>query len=305
MLEFGTDKPDLRNPLRIIDVSNPLVDSGLRVFRAKIVRGIPIKGLDNAFSRSQFEKIQSDAVSRGAPGLAWITRDATGKFKGPVAKQLSDSVLQALFEKAQLSFGDGLFVLASDEEALAHRILSDLRNELGMSLGLIEQNAYRFCWVTDFPMYQLTEEGQIDFFHNPFSMPQGGLEVLNCANPLNIIAHQYDIVCNGVELSSGAIRNHHPEIMYRAFEIAGYSRSEVDEKFRALVRALHFGPPPHGGIAPGVDRIVMLLANEPNIREVIAFPLTQNAEDLLMNAPAEVTPNQLKDLHIRIDKKKA
>jgi aspartyl-tRNA synthetase len=196
---------------------------------------------------------------------------------------------------------DAIIFLSDTDTAKVCRILGGLRTHLGQTLNLIEQDVYRFCWIVDFPMYEFdSEHGKIDFSHNPFSMPQGGLEALNTQDPLTIKAFQYDIVCNGYELSSGAIRNHHPEIMYRAFEIAGYERSEVDQRFRALINALKYGAPPHGGIAPGIDRIVMLLADEPNIREVIMFPMNQNAEDLMMNAPNTVRPEQLRDLHIRI-----
>ncbi|MDE3198388.1 MAG: aspartate--tRNA ligase, partial [Acidobacteriota bacterium] len=222
-------------------------------------------------------------------------------LKGPVAKFLDAASTASLIAATESKPGDAIIIVADTDVAKICRILGTLRNSLGEQLGLIEQNTYRFCWIVDFPMYELDEEsGKIEFSHNPFSMPQGGLNALNTQDPLTIKAFQYDIVCNGYELSSGAIRNHQPEIMYRAFEIAGYTRDEVNSRFKALINALKFGAPPHGGIAPGIDRIVMLLADEPNIREVIMFPMNQNAEDLMMNAPNTVRPQQLKELHISI-----
>src|ERR1019366_1239210 len=224
-----------------------------------------------------------------------------GSLKGPIAKFLDAETTATLRARLEATTGDAIILIADAATAKVCRIMSSLRDHLGQLLGLIEENIYKFCWIVDFPMYEFdSEHGKIDFSHNPFSMPQGGLEALNTRDPLTIKAFQYDIVCNGYELSSGAIRNHHPEIMYRAFEIAGYERSEVDQRFRALINALKYGAPPHGGIAPGIDRIVMLLADEPNLREVIMFPMNQNAEDLMMNAPNSVRPEQLRDLHIRI-----
>jgi aspartyl-tRNA synthetase len=227
--------------------------------------------------------------------------EADSTLKGPIAKFLAPADTTAILAQTGSQVGDAIIFLSDTDTAKVCRILGGLRTHLGQMLNLIEESVFRFCWIVDFPMYEYdAEHEKIDFSHNPFSMPQGGLEALNTRDPLTIKAFQYDIVCNGIELSSGAIRNHHPEIMYRAFEIAGYQRSEVDQRFRALINALKFGAPPHGGIAPGVDRIVMLLADEPNIREIIMFPMNQNAEDLMMNAPNTVRPQQLRELHISI-----
>jgi aspartyl-tRNA synthetase len=224
-----------------------------------------------------------------------------GSLKGPVGKFLTPESTQQLIEATLSEAGDAIIIVADTDVEKICRVLGNLRDSLGKQLGLIEENVYRFCWIVDFPMYEANpESGKIEFSHNPFSMPQGGLDALNAQDPLTIKAFQYDIVCNGYELSSGAIRNHQPEIMYRAFEIAGYGRDEVNSRFKALINALKYGAPPHGGIAPGIDRIVMLLADEPNIREVIMFPMNQNAEDLMMNAPNTVRPQQLKELHIQI-----
>ena len=227
--------------------------------------------------------------------------EADGSLKGPVAKFLTPESTQQLIAATESKTADAIIIIADADTAKVCKILSTLRDSLGIQLVLIEENVYKFCWIVDFPMYEAEQDsGKIEFSHNPFSMPQGGLEALNTQDPLTIKAFQYDIVCNGYELSSGAIRNHQPEIMYRAFEIAGYTRDEVNSRFKALINALKFGAPPHGGIAPGIDRIVMLLADEPNIREVIMFPMNQNAEDLMMNAPNTVRPQQLKELHIQV-----
>jgi aspartyl-tRNA synthetase len=300
MLHYGSDKPDLRNPLRIHDFTATFSGSSFRAFAGKTVRGIRIpKGAEQ--SRSFFDRLEDEAKLAGAKGLAWVFLEADGTLKGPVARFITAETAEILNESAAAP-GDAVIFLADDSAERAGKIMGGIRNRLGETLGLIEANAYRFCWIVDFPMFEREpESGKIEFSHNPFSMPQGGLEALNELDPLHVKAYQYDIVCNGYELSSGAIRNHHPEIMYRAFEIAGYKREEVDERFRALINALKFGAPPHGGIAPGIDRIVMLLADEPNIREVIMFPMNQNAEDLMMNAPNVVRAEQLRELHIRID----
>jgi aspartyl-tRNA synthetase len=224
-----------------------------------------------------------------------------GTFKGPIAKFLAPESAAAILERTGAKVGSAIFFCASTNVALVCKVLGSLRNHLGTELGLLEPNAYRFCWIVDFPMFEKDEEsGQVMFSHNPFSMPQGGLEALETQDPLTIKAFQYDIVCNGIELSSGAIRNHQPEIMYKAFAIAGYPQEDVDTRFGGMIRALKMGAPPHGGLAPGVDRIVMLLADEPNIREVIAFPMNQKAQDLLMGAPSEVSEKQLREVHIRI-----
>ncbi len=300
ILRYGTDKPDLRNPLEIRDLTGLFAGSSFKAFAGKTVRALRIPGAAKQ-SRSFFDKLEERAKTEGAAGLAWLLVEAAGTLKGPIAKFLTPDDTSAIISQTGSGPEDAIIFLSDADKAKICRIMAGLRTHLGQSLDLIEPNVYRFCWIVDFPMYEYDEEHQkIDFSHNPFSMPQGGLEALNTRDPLTIKAFQYDIVCNGYELSSGAIRNHHPEIMYRAFEIAGYERSEVDQRFRALINALKFGAPPHGGIAPGIDRIVMLLADEPNIREIIMFPMNQNAEDLMMNAPNTVRPEQLRDLHLRV-----
>ena len=300
MRRFGTDKPDLRNPLEICELTGLFATSGFKAFAGKTVRAIRIpEGAKQ--SRSFFDKLEERAKTEGAAGLAWLLVEPGNSLKGPINKFFSADEAAEIVSKTGSGPEDAIIFLSDTDTAKVCRILAGLRTHLGQLLNLIEQDVYRFCWIVDFPMYEFdSEHGKIDFSHNPFSMPQGGIEALNKQDPLTIKAFQYDIVCNGYELSSGAIRNHHPEIMYRAFEIAGYERSEVDTRFRALINALKYGAPPHGGIAPGIDRIVMLLADEPNIREVIMFPMNQNAEDLMMNAPNTVRPEQLRDLHIRI-----
>jgi aspartyl-tRNA synthetase len=300
MRRFGSDKPDLRNPLEITDLTELFAKSGFKAFAGKTVRALRIpEGAKQ--TRSFFDRLEDRAKGEGAAGLAWVLVEAGNTLKGPINKFLSTDEVAAIISQTGSKVEDAVIFLSDTDVAKICRILGGIRAYLGQSLGLIEENVYKFCWIVDFPMYEFdAEHGKIDFSHNPFSMPQGGLEALNTKDPLTIKAFQYDIVCNGIELSSGAIRNHHPEIMYRAFEIAGYERSEVDGRFRALINALKYGAPPHGGIAPGIDRIVMLLADEPNIREVIMFPMNQNAEDLMMNAPNTVRAEQLRDLHIRI-----
>jgi aspartyl-tRNA synthetase len=300
MRRYGTDKPDLRNPLEICDLTGLFAASGFKAFAGKTVRAIRIpEGAKQ--SRSFFDKLEERAKTEGAAGLAWLLVEEGNSLKGPINKFLKAGEVAEIISQTGSKPDDAIIFLSDTDTAKVCRILGGLRTHLGQTLNLIEQDVYRFCWIVDFPMYEFdSEHNKVDFSHNPFSMPQGGLEALNTQDPLTIKAFQYDIVCNGYELSSGAIRNHHPEIMYRAFEIAGYERSEVDQRFRALINALKYGAPPHGGIAPGIDRIVMLLADEPNIREVIMFPMNQNAEDLMMNAPNTVRPEQLRDLHIRI-----
>jgi aspartyl-tRNA synthetase len=300
MLRYGTDKPDLRNPIEIRDFSDLFATSTFKAFAGKTVRGLRVpKGGEQ--TRSFWDKLEEKAKNDGAAGLAWLLVEPEGTLKGPVAKFLTGDQPEVLKQRLEAGVNDAIILIADSEKSKVCKILSSLRDHLGQLLGLLEQNIYKFCWIVDFPMYEFDEEAnKVEFSHNPFSMPQGGLEALNTRDPLTIKAFQYDIVCNGYELSSGAIRNHHPEIMYRAFEIAGYERSEVDSRFRALINALKYGAPPHGGIAPGIDRIVMLLADEPNIREIIMFPMNQNAEDLMMNAPNTVRPQQLRDLHIAI-----
>ncbi|MEX0807775.1 MAG: aspartate--tRNA ligase [Dongiaceae bacterium] len=304
MLLYGSDKPDLRNPIRIADVTEPFRGGGFGIFAKQIetgavVRAIPAPGAA-ARPRSFFDKLNDWAREQGQPGLGYIVYGEDGP-KGPIAKNLDPARLEAIREAAGLSPGDAVF-FACGPAASAAKFAGIVRTRLGEELGLIEQNAFRFCWIVDFPMYELNDDTKkIEFSHNPFSMPQGGLEALEKQDPLTIKAYQYDIVCNGVELSSGAIRNHKPEIMYKAFEIAGYDASEVEARFGGMLAALKFGAPPHGGSAPGIDRIVMLLADEPNIREVIAFPMNQQAMDLMMLAPAEVPPERLRELHIRLE----
>ena len=303
MLKYGNDKPDLRNPLIITDVSQHFVGSGFGRFAdmvagGSVVRAIPAPAT-NEKSRKFFDDMNAWAQSEGFPGLGYVTRKG-GEFGGPIAKNHGEAGMQGLYDALGLGPDDGCF-FAAGKEAQAARLAGLARTRVGEQLGLIGDGEYKFCWIVDFPMFEADEDtGKIDFSHNPFSMPQGELEALETKHPLDILAWQYDIVCNGIELSSGAIRNHRPDIMYKAFEIAGYSRADVDRDFAGMINAFKFGAPPHGGSAPGVDRIVMMLANEPNIREVVLFPMNQKAEDLMMNAPSVVSDKQLKELHIRI-----
>jgi aspartyl-tRNA synthetase len=304
MLDYGTDKPDLRNPLVIRDVTASFAGSGFGLFAriaasGGVVRAIPAPGA-GGHPRSFFDKLNEWARDEGAGGLGYIIYEAAGA-RGPIARNLEADRAEAIRVACGLQPGDAVFFAAGKGDA-AGKFAGAVRSRLGQELGLVEQGAFRFCWITDFPMYEVDEETkQIAFSHNPFSMPQGGLEALNSQDPLTIKAFQYDIICNGIELSSGAIRNHRPDIMIRAFEIAGYGADEVEARFGGMLNAFRYGAPPHGGSAPGIDRIVMLLADEPNIREVILFPLNQQGEDLMMGAPAEVTPARLKELSLRID----
>jgi len=305
MVRYGTDKPHLRNPLEIEDVSNLFVKSGFKVFDAVVAGGGVVRAIavdkGAAQPRSFFDRMLEFAQSLGSAGLAYLTwTDA--EVKGPVAKYLPKDKLDGLAARLRVGPGDVVFFICNDEKKANH-LAGEIRTRLGQELGIIEKDAFRFCWITDFPMYEWNEEHRrIDFSHNPFSMPQGGMEALLDKKPLDITAWQYDIVCNGIELSSGAIRNHRPDIMYKAFEIAGYTKEEVEAGFAGMLGAFRYGAPPHGGIAPGVERIIMLLADEPNIREVTAFPMNQRAQDLMMKAPAEVTEEQLKELGIRVVK---
>lgn len=305
MLKYGSDKPDLRNPIEIVDVTEAFRGSGFGIFAravegGAVVRAIAAPGAGGR-PRSFFDKLNDWAREEGAAGLGYIIFGEDGTPKGPIAKNLDEARTAQIKEAAGLKDGDAVF-FSCDKEAAAAKLAGQVRVRLGDDLDLLEKNAFRFCWIVDFPMFELDEDTQkIEFSHNPFSMPQGGLEALESKDPLEILAFQYDIVCNGVELSSGAIRNHLPEVMYKAFAIAGYRQEQVDSEFAGMISALKFGAPPHGGSAPGIDRIVMLLADEPNIREVVAFPMNQRAEDLMMQAPAPVSERQLRELHIKLD----
>ena len=298
MLEFGSDKPDLRNPLRIIDLSEFFEKCTFKAFHGKTVRAIKVS---EQMSKGFHEKLEKYARTElGMGGLGYLEVMEDGSYKGPIDKFIPDELKEELKSLANLSVGDTIFFIA-DKENRAALCAGALRTELGSKLDLIEKNAYRFCYINDFPMYELDEETkQIGFTHNPFSMPQGGLEALNTKDPLDILAYQYDIVCNGVELSSGAVRNHDMETMEKAFEIAGYTKEDLEEKFGALYTAFQFGAPPHAGMAPGVDRMIMLLKNEENIREVIAFPMAGSGQDLMCGAPSEVTETQLREVHIKV-----
>ena len=303
MLKYGNDKPDLRNPLIITDVSSHFTGSGFGRFAdivaaGDVVRAIPAPGTAEK-SRKFFDDMNSWAQGEGFAGLGYATRKG-GEWGGPIAKNHGTEKMDALAAELGIGPDDGLF-FAAGKEATAAKLAGFARTRVAEQLELIDPNKFEMCWIVDFPMFEADEDtGKIDFSHNPFSMPQGELEALETKDPLDILAWQYDIVCNGVELSSGAIRNHRPDIMYKAFEIAGYSQADVDANFSGMINAFKFGAPPHGGSAPGVDRIVMLLADEPNIREVVVFPMNQKAEDLMMNAPAPVSDKQLKELGIRI-----
>ena len=297
MLEFGTDKPDLRNPLRIVDLTEFFQRCTFKPFHGKTVRAIKVHA---DMSKGFHEKLLKFATSIGMGGLGYLEVLEDKSYKGPIDKFIPEDMKTEIAELAKLEVGDTIFFIA-DKEARAADYSGQLRNELGQKLDLIEKNAYRFCFINDFPMYEYDEtEKKIIFTHNPFSMPQGGLEALNEKNPLDILAYQYDIVCNGVELSSGAVRNHDMRIMVKAFEIAGYTEEDLQNKFGALYHAFQYGAPPHAGMAPGVDRMIMLLRNEENIREVIPFPMNGNAQDLMCGAPNEVSEQQLREVHIKV-----
>ena len=310
MLKYGVDKPDLRNPLIIADVTEEFALPAVTFNAFKnviknggVVRAIPAPKAASQ-PRSFFDKLNDWARGEGAAGLGYIVLEGEGGApvgRGPIAKFLPSEILAAIAEKAGIAPGDAVF-FACDTESKAAKLAGAARTRIGRELGLIREDVFEFCWIVDFPMYEYNEdEKKIDFSHNPFSMPQGGLEALETRDPLDILAYQYDIVCNGVELSSGAIRNHRPDVMRKAFAIAGYSEQDLETRFGGMYRAFQYGAPPHGGIAPGVDRIVMLLAGEENLREIVLFPMNQRAEDLLMGAPSPATPKQLRELHIRLN----
>jgi len=303
MKRFGSDKPDLRNPIEMIDVTELFRDCEFKAFASTVANGGVVRAMKApqvaGKPRKFFDDMIGFAQENGAKGMAYIIWTAEGE-KSPIVKFLNPEILASLKAAGDIQEGDALFFLADSEKNVI-KTGGAVIPELGKRLDLIDPDVFKFCWIVDFPMFELDEEtNQVIFSHNPFSMPQGGMDALENKDPLDILAYQYDIVCNGIELSSGAIRNHRPEIMYKAFEIAGHDRSVVDNKFGGMINAFKLGAPPHGGIAPGVDRTVMLLADEPNIREIIAFPFNQQAQDLMMNAPAPVTPKQLRELHLQV-----
>ncbi len=304
MLKYGSDKPDLRNPLIIVDVTEQFRDGGFGLFSKQIaggasVRAVPAPGAAGR-PRGWFDKLNAWARENGAGGLGYIQFTETGEAKGPIAKNLEADRVAAIKAALDLKDGDAVF-FACDKALKAAKFAGLVRTRICNELDMLEKDVFKFCWTVDFPMYEENEDtGAIEFSHNPFSMPQGGMEALETMNPLDIKAFQYDIICNGVELSSGAIRNHRPDIMYKAFDMAGYPPEVVEDKFGGMLNAFKFGAPPHGGAAPGIDRMVMLLADEPNIREVIVFPMNGRAEDLMMGAPGAVTEKQLKELHIAL-----
>ncbi|SEE89167.1 aspartate--tRNA ligase [Streptomyces sp. Ag109_O5-10] len=301
MLKYGSDKPDLRAQLELVDITDIFEGSEFKAFAGKHVRALPVPAVQDQ-PRKFFDQLGDYAVSQGAKGLAWVRVGEDGSLTGPIAKFLTEDNVAELTKRLQLAAGHAVFFGAGEFDEVS-KIMGAVRVEAAKRSGHFEENVFRFCWIVDFPMFEKDEEtGKIDFSHNPFSMPQGGMEALETQDPLDILAWQYDIVCNGVELSSGAIRNHEPDIMLKAFGIAGYDEETVEREFAGMLRAFRFGAPPHGGIAPGVDRIVMLLADEPNIRETIAFPLNGNAQDLMMGAPTELEESRLRELHLSIRK---
>ncbi|MFD8935453.1 aspartate--tRNA ligase [Streptomyces sp. NPDC059578] len=301
MAKYGSDKPDLRAQLELVDITDVFEGSAFKAFAGKHVRALPVPDVSGQ-SRKFFDQLGDYAVEQGAKGLAWVRVAEDGSLTGPIAKFLTEENVAELTKRLALAPGHAVFFGAGEYDEVS-KIMGAVRVEAAKRSGHFEEGVFRFCWIVDFPMYEKDEEtGRIDFSHNPFSMPQGGMKDLEEKDPLDILAWQYDIVCNGVELSSGAIRNHEPEVMLKAFEIAGYERDTVEQEFAGMLRAFRFGAPPHGGIAPGVDRIVMLLADEPNIRETIAFPLNGNAQDLMMGAPTELDESRLRELHLTIRK---
>ncbi len=311
LMKYGTDKPDLRNPLIINEITNIFTrdDVTFSIFKKLVKKGSKVKAIVTKNTkdkpRSFFDNIDKWAKENGASGLAYFTFEKDSKIsgKGPIGKFFSENALKEIMKICNASIGDSIFLACGEEKEMT-KFLSIARNKIGKDLNLINENEFAFCWIVDYPMFELDEKtNKIIFSHNPFSMPQGKIDELNYDNPLEIKAYQYDIVCNGVELSSGAIRNHIPKLMYKLFSVAGYSKKDVDQKFSGMINALSYGAPPHGGIAPGVDRIVMLLAGKQNIREVTLFPMNQNAQDLMMKAPAKVEEKHLKELSLKIDVK--
>ena len=312
MLKYGTDKPDLRNPLIVNDITEIFTreDVSFEIFKKLVKSGSKVRCIITKNTkdkpRSFFDNIDKWAKEEGASGLAYFTfeKDKDISAKGPIGKFFSQDALAEIMKKTNCEIGDSIFMACGKQDEL-EKITALARDKIAKDLGLIDENVFAFCWIVDYPMFEKDEStNKIEFSHNPFSMPQGDLSEKDFENPLDILAYQYDIVCNGIELSSGAIRNHKPELMYKLFSIAGYDKNQVDEKFSGMINALSYGAPPHGGIAPGIDRIVMLLANEKNIREVTMFPMNQNAQDLMMNAPSEVNPDQLKELNLALKTKK-
>ncbi|WP_432079966.1 aspartate--tRNA ligase [Streptomyces sp. WAC 04229] len=301
MLKYGSDKPDLRAQLELVDITDVFEGSEFKAFAGKHVRALPVPDVSGQ-PRKFFDQLGDYAVEQGAKGLAWVRVAEDGSLTGPIAKFLTEENVAELTKRLSLAAGHAVFFGAGEFDEVS-KIMGAVRVEAAKRAGHFEENVFRFCWIVDFPMFEKDEEtGKIDFSHNPFSMPQGGMDALENQDPLDILAWQYDIVCNGVELSSGAIRNHEPDIMLKAFGIAGYDAETVEREFAGMLRAFRFGAPPHGGIAPGVDRIVMLLADEPNIRETIAFPLNGNAQDLMMGAPTELDESRLRELHLSVRK---
>ena len=312
MVKYGTDKPDLRNPLIISDITEIFLreDVSFEIFKKLVKSGSKVRCIVTKNTkdkpRSFFDNIDKWAKEQGASGLAYFTIEKEKEIsaKGPVGKFFSKDSLNEIMIKTEAKVGDSIFLACGKVEEV-EKITALARNKIGKDLDLIDENVFAFCWIVDYPMYEIDNQtNKIKFSHNPFSMPQGDINKINFEEPLEILAYQYDIVCNGIELSSGAIRNHIPDLMYKLFDVAGYSRSEVDQKFSGMINALSYGAPPHGGIAPGIDRIIMLLANERNIREVTMFPMNQNAQDLMMNAPSTVSENQLKELNLSLKNKK-
>ena len=303
MLKYGTDKPDLRNPLEIKDVTNIFEKLDIKVFNGKIVRTITLPKGASA-TRTFYDEMENFAIKEcHAKGLAWLKVGEDRSLQGPIAKLIDEDSKEKLLTQTETNVGDSIFFIA-EHKGIVEKLAGQIREEIGIRQNLLEKDVFKFCWIVDFPMFEIADNGKLEFCHNPFSMPQGGLEALKTKEPLDIYAYQYDIVCNGIELSSGAVRNHDPEIMLKAFEIAGYTEEEIMNRFSALYKAFHYGAPPHAGIAPGIDRILMLLKEEESIREVVAFPMNSKAQDVLMGAPGIVSEKQLKEANIKIDAKK-